>query len=120
MSGKTPASDKPVQTQPALPKRLPPWWPLAGSAKIASQLRHTQDQLLNGQSLDGQPELRGDHLRLLWLDPGQSWLLRLFSTQVAQLQQAHRDGRDQRQEILQTGLFLQKALLQPAPRLHPA
>ncbi len=100
MSSKTHASDKPTQAQPALPQRLPARWPIAGTSQKSSQLSHAEDELLDGQPLDRHPLLRGDHLRLLWLDPQQGWLLGLFTTSVAQLQQAHRNGRDDGQQIL--------------------
>jgi hypothetical protein len=63
-------------------------------------LSHAEDERLDGQPLDRHAVLRGDHLGFLWLDPQQGWLLGLFSTQVAQLQQAHRNGRDDGQQIL--------------------
>src|SRR5436190_22052758 len=85
MSGKTHASDKPAQAQPAIPERLPARWPITGPSQKASQLRHAIDKLLDGQPLDGHALLRSDHLRLLWLDPLHSWLLGLFTTQVTQL-----------------------------------
>src|SRR5207237_660278 len=47
MSSKTHASDKPPQAQPALPQRLPPRWPIRGTAQKSSQLSHTVDKLLD-------------------------------------------------------------------------
>src|SRR5436190_12688081 len=120
MSGKTHASDKPAQAQPAIPERLPPRWPIQGPSQKASQLRHAVDKLLDGQPLDGHALLPSDDLCLLWLDPGYGWLLGLFTAQVAQLQQTHGYGRDDGQQILQTALLLEMALLQTAPRFHPA
>src|SRR5579885_2295891 len=111
-SGKTHASYYPAQAQPPLPERLPAGCSIGGTAQKSSQLRHTENKLLDGQPLDGHPLLAGDQQRLLWLDPGQSWLLGLVSTQIAQLQQAHGYGRDDSQQIGQTALLLQMPLLQ--------
>src|SRR5436305_7939614 len=94
MRSKTHASDKPAQAQPAIPERLPARGPIRGTSQKASQLRHAEDELLDAQSLDSHALLPGDHLCLLWLDPGESGLRGLFTAQVAQLQQAHGNGRD--------------------------
>src|SRR5205085_11526211 len=107
MRSKTHASDKPAQAQPAIPERLPPRWPIRGPSQKASQLRHAVDKLLDAQPLDGHALLRSDDLGLLWLDPGEGGLLGLFTTQVAQLQQAHGYGRDDGQQIRQTALLLE-------------